>query len=126
MNSETRLQCPCGKEYASPEEYGLVFVKKDQCEIDILCSNPACFLKELGYVKFKLDRDSSKVKIEVASFYPPYVTWNATRLGKENALKMLEHHLRTILEKIVDWRKIMRDSPESCFEAVKSREETIG
>ncbi|MEM0380846.1 MAG: hypothetical protein QXL41_01265 [Desulfurococcaceae archaeon] len=125
MGSELKLQCPCGKEYSIPNEYDIVFVKKDQCEIDILCSNPACFLKELGYIKFKIDRNSSKVKIEVASFYPPYVTWNATRLGRDNAMKLLETHLRSILENILDWKKIMNDSPTYCFETLKLRDETI-
>lgn len=124
MNSEIKLQCPCGKEYSSPNEYDIVFIKKDQCEIDILCSNPACFLKELGYVKFKVDKDAYKVKIEIASFYPPYVTWNATRLGKEKALGMLENHLRTILERALDWRKIVSDAPQQCCERLNHVEES--
>jgi len=122
VSSEKTLQCPCGKEYASPDEYKLVFVKKDQCEIDILCANPACHLKELGYVKFGIDKARNKVYIEIASFYPPYVRWNATRLGKEDALKLLEQHLRYIVEKRIDWRKIMMEMPDNCITQITVRE----
>lgn len=122
MASEKTLQCPCGKKYASPDEYKLVFVKKDQCEIDILCANPACHLKELGYVKFGIDKARNKAYIEIASFYPPYVTWNATRLSKEDALKLLEQHLRYIVEKRIDWRKIMMEMPDNCITQITVRE----
>ncbi len=116
------LQCPCGRIYKSPDEYRIVFLKKDQCEIDILCANPACHLKELGYVRFKIDKEQKKVRVEIASFYPPYVTWNATRLGREEALRLLEKHLRYIIERRIDWKKIMNDSPPQCFTKIEVRE----
>jgi len=122
LSDEKTLQCPCGKEYGSPEEYKIVFIKKDQCEIDILCANPACHLKELGYIKFKVDRGNNKVFVETAAFYPPYVTWNATRLGREDALKLLESHLRYIIEKRIDWKKIAEDSPSICETKLEVRE----
>jgi len=122
MSQEHYLQCPCGKEYRSPDEYKIVFVKKDQCEIDILCVNPACHLKELGYVKFKVDRESEKVLVEIAAFYPPYVTWNTTRLGREDALKLLNEHLMHIVKKRIDWRKVTEDAPELCSTTITTRE----
>ncbi len=122
MSNEIVLQCPCGREYRSPDEYKIVFVKKDQCEIDILCANPACHLKELGYIKFKADKEKGKIHVEIASFYPPYVTWNAARLGKDKALKQLDQHLRYIVEKRIDWKKIMEDLPEQCSEKIELRE----
>ncbi len=124
MSSEGEyLQCPCGKVYKDPNEYKLVFVKKEQCEIDIMCSNPACHLKELGYVKFKIDKKHRKVHVEIASFYSPYVTWNNTRLGKEKAMRLLEEHLRYIVEKRIDWSRIARDAPPNCEEVLEIREE---
>ncbi len=122
-SEEGVLQCPCGKEYRDPMEYKLVFVKKEQCEIDILCSNPACHLKELGYIKFKIDKTHRKVHVEIASFYSPYVTWNNTRLGKEKAMRLLESHLRFILEKRIDWKRIMEEAPPNCMEELEIREE---
>ncbi len=116
------LQCPCGREYSSPDDYKIVFLKKDQCEIDILCANPACHLKELGYVKFGVDRENGKVEVEIASFYPPYVTWNATRLGRDTALKLLDKHLRYIIEKRIDWRKIAEEAPSTCNKKIEVRE----
>ncbi len=124
MSTEEYLQCPCGKIYKSPEEYKLVFLKKEQCEIDILCANPACHLKELGYIKFKIDREHRKVHVEIASFYPPYVTWNATRLGRDKANKLLEEHLRYIIEKRIDWKRISEEAPDKCSAVLEIREIT--
>lgn len=122
MATEDYLQCPCGKIYSSPNDYTIVFVKKEQCEIDILCSNPACFLKELGYVKFIYDKDNSRVKINVASFYPPYVTWNTTRLGKDRALKLLETHLREVISRSINWKKVAEDLHPQCLETTHDHE----
>lgn len=122
MSSSNVLQCPCGKDYESPDEYKIVFLKKDQCEIDILCVNPACHLKELGYIKFEVDREKMKILIEIAAFYPPYVTWNATRLGRENALKLLNEHLRHIIENRIDWKKIADETPSKCYTSLAVRE----
>lgn len=119
---EDFLQCPCGKTYRSPDEYKIVFVKKDQCEIDILCANPACHLKELGYIKFKVDKEKKKIHVEVASFYSPYVTWNATRLGREKARRLLEKHLRYIVERRIDWKRIAEDAPGICTEKIEVHE----
>lgn len=123
MSSEDFLQCPCGKIYKNPGDYTVVFVKKDQCEVDILCSNPACFLKELGYVKFSYDKDNQKVKVNVASFYPPYVTWNTTRLGRDKALRILESHLRELIGRNIDWRRVVEDLHPNCVEKIHVREE---
>lgn len=124
MSSEEQqyLQCPCGKTYKSPDEYKIVFIKKEQCEIDILCANPACHLKELGYAKFKVDREQKKVHVEIASFYSPYVTWNATRLGREKAKRLLEKHLRYIVEQRIDWTKIASEAPDACATRIEIRE----
>ena len=102
--SEPVIQCPCGRIIKDPSEYKLLYLKKEQFEIDIICPNDTCYLRELGFIKFRLEGD--KIKIEKASFYPPFVTWNVTRLGKELATKLLKQHLKNIVEKQVDWEKI--------------------
>ena len=108
---EVVLQCPCGKEYRDPMEYKLLFVKKEQCEIVILCSNPVGHLKGLGYIKFKIDKTHRKVHVEITSLYSPYVTWNNTRLGNEKAVRLPESRLRFIPEKRIDWKRIMGEAP---------------
>ncbi|RLE94956.1 MAG: hypothetical protein DRN04_01585 [Thermoprotei archaeon] len=104
---EEKIQCPCGRIIEQPSDYKLLFLKKELNEIDILCPNDTCYLRELGYIKFKVEDDN--VKIESATFYPPFVTWNAARLGREKALKILREHLKTIVQKHIDWNKIKED-----------------
>ncbi len=123
MGEQDFLQCPCGRIIRSPSEYKLVFVKKEHCEIDILCPNPACHLKELGYIEFRVDKKHGKVLVKTAAFYPPYVTWNATRLGREKAVRMLEHHLSEIIRRQVDWKRISGEAPEACETELVVREE---
>ncbi len=123
MAEEQYLQCPCGRVIKEPSEYKLVFLKKEHCEIDIMCPNPACHLKELGYIVFKVDREHGKVLVETAAFYPPYVTWNATRLGREKATRLLEYHLTEIINKMVDWKRISGEAPSNCETRLHLREE---
>jgi len=101
-------QCPCGRIISHPSEYKLLFLKKEQNEIDILCPNDTCYLRELGYITFRID-DDGNVKVEKISFYPPFVTWNVGRMGREKATKVLKAHLRWIVKKGVDWEKIKED-----------------
>ncbi len=103
--SEEYLQCPCGRVIKSSSDYKLLFLKKDLMEIDILCPNDACFLRELGYVRFKIV--NGVPKLEKAKFYPPYVTWNIARLGREKAVELLKRHLAEIVVRI-DWDKVAR------------------
>ena len=98
-----KIQCPRGRIIEDPEEYKVLYLKHEMREIDILCPNDACYLRELGYVKF--DIENGKAKFKEASFYPPFVTWNAGRLGFENAEKLLKSHLKHIVERI-DWERI--------------------
>ncbi len=102
-----KIQCPCGRIIEDPEEYKVLYLKHEMREIDILCPNDACYLRELGYVKF--DIENGKAKFKEASFYPPFVTWNAGRLGFENAEKLLKSHLKHIVERI-DWERIGRQT----------------
>ena len=105
MSSESNdVQCPCGRIIKDPTEYKILFLKRELQEIDILCPNDSCYLRELGYVKF--DVSDGKAKFKEAAFYPPFVTWNAGRLGAEASEKLLKDHLRKIVTKIIDWKKI--------------------
>ncbi|RLE82629.1 MAG: hypothetical protein DRJ51_00655 [Thermoprotei archaeon] len=113
---EEKIQCPCGRTINDASEYKLLFLKKEMYEIDLLCPNDTCFLRELGFVKFRVEDDN--IKIEKASFYPPFVTWNVARLGKEKAMTLLKQHLRDIVNKQIDWSKIK--------ESVKTAEEGAG
>jgi hypothetical protein len=97
------VQCPCGRVIENPEEYKIMYLKRELQEIDILCPNDSCYLRELGYIKF--DIKAGKAKFKEASFYPPFVTWNSGRMGPENAETQLKNHLKTIAKKI-DWARI--------------------
>jgi len=97
------IQCPCGRVIEDPEEYKVVYLKHELKEIDILCPNDSCYLRELGYIKF--DIEGGKAKFKEASFYPPFVTWNSGRLGAEKAEVLLKDHLKKIAKR-VDWERL--------------------
>ena len=99
-----KIQCPCGRIIDSPEEYKVLYLKHELREIDILCPNDSCYLRELGYIKFDI-KDGAPVFKE-AMFYPPFVTWNNSRLGSEVAMRLMKEHLRVIVTKVVDWKRI--------------------
>lgn len=104
-----KIQCPCGRIIESGDEYKVLYLKHEMREIDVLCPNDGCYLRELGYVRFGLEK--KKAKFKEASFYPPYVTWNSGRLGFEKAEEMLKSHLGEIVVKI-DWKRIGRETKE--------------
>jgi hypothetical protein len=97
------IQCPCGRVIEDPEEYKVLFLKRELQEIDILCPNDSCYLRELGYIKF--DVQEGKAKFKEASFYPPFVTWNSGRMGADEAETKLKNHLKMIAKK-VDWARL--------------------
>lgn len=99
-----KVQCPCGREINHPSEYKLLLLKLEMKEIDILCPNDVCYLRELGYVKF--DIKDSKLVFKEAVFYPPFVTWNASQLGSEKAEELLKLHLRILVSEVMDWSRI--------------------
>lgn len=99
-----KVQCPCGRTIESSGDYKVLFLKKELQEIDLLCPNETCYLRELGYIKFEFKDKEAKFK--EASFYPPFVTWNAGRLGSENAEKKLKDHLKGLVKDVIDWKKI--------------------
>ncbi|MFQ1020747.1 hypothetical protein [Tardisphaera saccharovorans] len=99
------VQCVCGTYIRSAADYGLVFLKKDQMEIDIICPNPDCYLHELGFIKFKVE--NNKPELVDARFYSPFCTWNASRMGKETMEKKLREHLIWLVEEGVDWKGVM-------------------
>jgi hypothetical protein len=103
-----KVQCPCGRIINDPEEYKVLFLKRELKEVDILCPNDSCYLRELGYVKF--DIKDGKAKFKEASFYPPFVTWNAGRLT-ENTEKLLKDHLKRAAKKL-DWEKLGEEKKE--------------
>lgn len=100
-------QCPCGRTIAAAGEYNLVLLRKEQGEIDILCPNDSCYLCEVGYVKFTMEK--GKARFEQARFYPPFVTWNASQQGAENASQILKQQLKDLVTRVVNWKKISED-----------------
>jgi len=104
-----KVQCPCGRVIESPSEYKVLYLKKELHEIDILCPSDTCYLRELGYVRF--DMPDKEAKFKDAAFYPPFVTWNAGRMGHEKAEKILKSHLKEIVTKLIDWARISKGTP---------------
>jgi len=102
------IQCVCGRVIKDPSEYKVVYIKKENREIDILCPNDTCYLRELGFIQFTLEGD--KPKITKATFYSPFVTWNAARLGKDRANEILKQHLQTLIKRHIDWNKIVEET----------------
>lgn len=101
-----KIQCPCGRVIENPGDYTLLYLKHELREIDILCPNDACYLRELGYVRFEF-RDK-QAKFKEATFYPPFVTWNSGRIGHENSEALLKSHLKEIVTKMIDWARISK------------------
>lgn len=99
-----KVQCPCGRVINHPSEYKLLLLKLEMKEIDILCPNDVCYLRELGYVKF--DIKDSKLIFKEAAFYPPFVTWNASQLGSDKAAEFLKIHLKVLVSEVMDWPRI--------------------
>ncbi|HDN17976.1 MAG TPA: hypothetical protein ENF41_02845, partial [Candidatus Bathyarchaeota archaeon] len=96
-----------GRKIKSAKEYKLLFLKKEMSEIDILCPNDRCYLRELGFIKFEIK--NGKAVFKEASFYPPFVTWNSSQLGREEAHRILKGHLKEIVTKIIDWDNITEE-----------------
>ena len=84
-----------------------LYLKKDMKEIDILCPNEYCYLRELGFLKFNVE--NGLIKLEKGRFYAPYVTWNATRMSEEKTVEILKQHLVEITEKHVHWEIIKKE-----------------
>ena len=117
------IQCVCGRSIRDASEYKVVYIKKENRELDILCPNDTCYLRELGFVQFKLEGD--KPKITKASFYSPFVTWNVARLGKDRATKLLKQHLQDIVRKYVNWDRIVEETKKQIErEKARAAEET--
>ncbi len=100
------IQCPCGQTIEDYKNYELLYLKKD--EIDILCQNEYCYLRELGFLKFDFNPNNDKISFHTGKFYAPYVTWNATRMSEGKTVEILRHHLIDIAEKLVEWDKIKK------------------
>jgi len=105
------VQCPCGRKISEASEFHLLFLKKELNEIDVLCPNDSCYLRELGYVRF--DVVENKAKFKEASFYPPFVTWNSSQLGKDEAQDALKGLLKDIVRKQINWSKISTEKSEA-------------
>lgn len=121
-NSEEYIQCVCGRIIKDASEYKVLYLKKEQRELDILCPNDTCYLRELGFIKFEMIGE--KPKITKASFYSPFVTWNVARLGKEKASKLLKQHLQDLIRKCVDWNKIIEETKKQEAREEQWKEET--
>lgn len=104
MPDKGNIQCPCGQIIGNSSEYNLLFLKKDLDEIDILCPNEFCYLRELGFITFKLAENT--IKLNKGRFYAPFVTWNATRMSEEEIVSELRQHLIEICEKHIQWNRI--------------------
>jgi hypothetical protein len=100
-----QIQCPCGRVIENPKDYKVLYLKRELKEIDILCPNDSCYLRELGYIKFEIEKN--KAKFKEASFYPPFVTWNAGRLEFESTERILKEHLKQV-SKRVEWDRISK------------------
>mgnify|MGYP000318300701 CR=1 FL=1 len=94
---EEFLECVCGAIIRSASEYRLVSTGD---EVKVLCPNPSCPLGELGVVR--LAQRSGSCELFKALFYPPYVTWNAARLGEEKALRLVEQHIEGIVRLVLE------------------------
>ncbi|UCE12987.1 MAG: hypothetical protein JSV04_12445 [Candidatus Heimdallarchaeota archaeon] len=105
--SQQEIQCPCGQYIEDYSKYLLLHLKKEMGEIDILCPNEFCYLRELGFLKFGID-ESGEIDFDIGRFYAPYSTWNATRITEESTVKILKQHLIDITEKLVDWDKVKK------------------
>lgn len=97
------LICPCGRKIEGASEFKLLYLKKELNEIDILCPNDNCYLREVGYIKFEVV--DGKPRFKEAGFYPPFVTWNASQMGRETAVQELKNALKDIKNRI-DWNLI--------------------
>ncbi|MCD6485570.1 MAG: hypothetical protein J7L47_10725 [Candidatus Odinarchaeota archaeon] len=115
------IQCPCGQVIKSPKDFKLIFIKKEQNEIDILCPNDTCYLREVGFIKFEIIED--KIKPKVGKFYPQFVSWNFTQLGKEKAKKILEDYLKIMVKEIINWDGILEDYKKRKTEKEMAEEE---
>jgi hypothetical protein len=104
------VQCPCGRKISEAAEFHLLFLKKELNEIDVLCPNDSCYLRELGFIKF--DVVENKAKFKEASFYPPFVTWNSSQLGKDEAQTALKGMLKDIVTKQIDWTRISTEKSQ--------------
>jgi len=105
------VQCPCGRKISEASEFHLLFLKKELNEIDVLCPNDSCYLRELGYIRF--DVVENRAKFKEASFYPPFVTWNSSQLGKDEAQTALKGMLRDIVRKQINWSKVSTEKSEA-------------
>ena len=105
---EEYVQCVCGRIIKSPADYKVVFIKKENRELDILCPNDTCYLRELGFIQFRLEGE--KPRILKATFYSPFVTWNVARFGKEKAMRLLKQHLQELIRRYIDWNKIVEET----------------
>ena len=118
------VQCPCGRRIAEASEFHLLFLKKELNEIDVLCPNDSCYLRELGYIKF--DVVENKAKFKEASFYPPFVTWNSSQMGKDEAQNALKGMLKFLVSKQIDWNRISTESSEQVAPTAPSAMEGTG
>jgi len=104
------VQCPCGRKISEATDFHLLFLKKELNEIDVLCPNDSCYLRELGFIRF--DVVENKAKFKEASFYPPFVTWNSSQMGKDEAQLALKSMLKQIVTKQIDWSKISTEKSQ--------------
>jgi len=118
MSEEGTIQCVCGRTIKDASEYKVMFIKKENRELDILCPNDTCYLRELGFIQFKLEDD--KPRVTKASFYSPFVTWNVARLGKDRATQLLKQHLQDIIKRYVNWDRIVEETKKQ-IEREKAR-----
>jgi len=95
------IRCPCGVPIERPEQYHLIFLKKELHEIDILCPNEACYLRELGFLRFHMNGEEAV--FDEGAFYPPFVTWNASQIGSEIANGVLTQHIKKLVKEQIDW-----------------------
>jgi len=96
------LECPCGARIVRSDEVRLVWTGRDR--IDIVCPGDSCYLKEVGYIGFS--RHGDKVRLKRVSFYPPFSSWNLSRLGRERGSKLLDDLARGLMKRKVSWAQL--------------------
>ena len=104
--NQQNISCICNYEINSAESYKLVILKEVTDEIDIFCPNQSCSVKELGYIKFKRNKDNS-ISFSKAKFYPTFVSYNITSTNDPKYF-ILKNHLIYIAKNRVNWTGVSK------------------
>ncbi len=105
------LECPCGAKIVHQGELRLALTQRGETQLYILCPDNSCYLREVGYIRFK--RDGDKVRLNKVIFYPPFSSWNIARLGRERGSKLLRQLAAALMKREVSWKELDRRTQTS-------------